>query len=195
MIVLLRHDTDAETARALLARIRELDLDAVPLDTERGKAFEVVGADPSRVQELQGEPGVQEILTRRTPLVGGEPVWPHFALRVAILAVLLLVVLALLSAFLPPSLMEPATAETPEVRPAVEWYLRPLDGFLQVFGEDGRTMGGILVLLFWLVLFLWPWIDRGNPNTEKGRKLSLALRGVGLLIFAIGVVLALGVMS
>ena len=192
MIVLIRHDADPDAVRALADGIRELDLEAVPLDTGHGRAFEVVGADPSRVQELAGDPAVAEIMTRRTPLAGGEPVWPHVVLRVAIATILLLVLLALLTAIFPPGLGDQATAARPETAPAVEWYLRPLDQLLQVFPAG---LGGWLVLLFWVALFLWPFLDRADPSTPRGRKAVLLMRIAGGVVLVLAVALALGVGS
>lgn len=192
MIVLLRPDASAETHRLLAERIRALDLDAVPLEIGARRALEVVGDDPSRVLELADAEGVLEILTRRTPLTGGEPVWPHFTLRVVIAALLLVVLLALLTAFLPPGLGDRATAAPPEAAPAVEWYLRPLDVVLHLLPG---ALGGWLVLLFWLALFLLPFLDRADPTTERGRRMLLLLRVVGVATLAAGILFALGVAS
>ena len=192
MIVLLEPDVSAETHRKIVESIRALDLDVVPLELGARRALEVVGPDPGRVLALSGTEGVLEILTRRTPLSGGEPIWPHFTLRVLIATLLLTVLLALLTAFFPPGLGDPATATPPAEVPAVEWYLRPLD---VVLSRLPGALGGWLVLVFWLALFLLPFLDRADPTTAHGRKAVLALRIFGLATLAAGVVFALGVLS
>ena len=192
MIVLLEPNVPAETHRALLESIRALNLDAVPLELGARRALEVVGADPSRVLELANADGVLEILTRRTPLTGGEPIWPHFTIRVVIATLLLAVLLSLLTAFLPPGLGDPATAAPPAEASPVEWYLRPLDVVLH---RLPGAVGGWVVLLFWLALFLVPFIDRADTTTARGKKLLLLLRVVGLVTLAAGVLFALGVAS
>ncbi|MHC4818006.1 MAG: hypothetical protein ACYTF8_08120, partial [Planctomycetota bacterium] len=90
MIVLLEPDTGPETVREIVRAIQELGLKAIPLREAKGNAIEVRGPQRGRALELRGTPGVQEILTRRTALTGGEPLWPHGALRLAIMAVPLL---------------------------------------------------------------------------------------------------------
>lgn len=192
MIVLLEPDVTMETHRRVVESIRALHLDAVPLELGARRALEVVGADPSRVLELADAEGVLEILTRRTPLAGGEPIWPHFTLRILIATLLLIVLLSLLTAFVPPGLGDRATATPPAAAPTVEWYLRPL---AVVLHRLPGAIGGWLVLIFWLALFLVPFVDRADPKTEGGRRKVLLLRIVGLATLAAGVVFALGVLS
>lgn len=197
MIVLLQEGARPEDVERLTKAIRELGLDAVPLDAERGRALEVLGGDPGRVLGLGGEPAVDTILTRRTALMGGEPLWPHTALRVGILAILLFVALLLLSAFLPAGLGDaPATALADgDSPPAVEWYLRPLAWICGMTGESGQRIGGTLVLLFWLGIFLLPFLDRGSGKTPSGRVRVRVLRGAVLAILVLFVLLSLGVVS
>lgn len=186
MIVLLRPDADAAAAEGVAQALRRLGLDPVPLDDVRGRAFEVGGDPTGRVLELRRIPGVEEVLTRRTPLEGGEPLWPHFALRLASVALVLLAVLLLLSAFTPPALGDRAVPDDGASR-AVEWYLRPLAGLLARFPGAGRPLVG----LFWLLFFLWPFLDRADPATPGGRRLVLAMRVMGAALVVLLLVLAL----
>ena len=197
MIILLDHAARPDEVQGLTEAIRALGLDAVPLQDTRGRALEVLGGDPGRVLELADAPGVASILTRRTALEGGEPLWPHVAIRVAILAVLLFVALMLLSAFLPPGLGDPAGSETGALDPThdVEWYLRPLAWVYRLSGDVGRRVGGTAVLLFWVVLFLLPWIDRGKLDRPRGQWVNRIVRGLGFAVLAMFVLLALGVIS
>jgi len=192
MIILLEPNVPAETHRKLVERVRSLDLDVVPLELGARRALEIVGSDPSRVLGLADADGVLEILTRRTPLVSGEPIWPHFTIRVLIATLLLIVLLALLTAFFPPGLGDRATATPPADAPSVEWYLRPLEVLLH---KLPAAIGGWVVLLFWLGLFLLPFLDRADTSTARGQLQLLILRVVGLATLAAGILFALGVLS
>jgi len=172
MILLLRHDATDASIKELQERVQALGLSTAPLPGGRGRALEIVGADPSRVLGLRGLAAVEEILTRRTPLKGGEPLWPHFLLRVGILALLLLTTLAVLSAYFPAGLGDRAGG--PPGPPVVEWYLRPLAGLREILGGGTRLATG----LFWVLFFAWPFLDR--TATPRGRML-LKVMGVALL--------------
>jgi len=188
MIILLKHDATDEGVREVENAILELGLGTVPLDDVRGRAFEVVGADPSRVLGLRGLEAVEEILTRRTPLTGGEPVWPHFTLRVIILTLVLLALLALLAAYLPIGLEDRARPTLPPGPVVKEWYLRPLHTLLDVVG---LTMTKITVGLFWIFFFFWPFLDRADPATPRGRKTILGLRVLGVALIVLLIALGL----
>lgn len=182
MIVLLKHDADADTIRDLTASIRALGLEVAPIDHAKGRAYEVLGSDRGRVLQLSNAPGVEVILTRRTALDGGEPLWPHFALRVSVVALSVFVVLILLSAMFPPGFGDRAEANGP-VDETVEWYLRPLAGFLRHLPK----IGGVLVLLLWIAFTLWPFLDRARTRRSA---LLVRLMGGALIVFV--VILALG---
>ena len=191
MIVLLEPDAGPEAVREVVSAIEELGLQAVPLGDAKGHALEVIGSDRGRALELRGAPGVQEILTRRTALAGGEPLWPHGALRLAILAVPLLVVILLLSVLFPPPLgdrVDPAATDGPRV---VEWYLRPVTAVLDAFPAGAGFLGSVIVALYWILLFLWPFVDRADPTTPRGRKVALAVRVMGAAVIVLLVVLVL----
>jgi len=179
MILLLKHDATEASIKEVKDAVEALGLSTAPLDDGRGRALEIVGADPSRVLGLRGLAAVEEILTRRTPLKGGEPLWPHFALRLGILTLLLLAVLALLSAYLPAGLGDRANGAMG--MPVVEWYLRPLAGLREILGGGTRVATG----LFWVLFFAWPFLDR--TSTPRGR-LLLKVMGVALIVL----LLALG---
>jgi len=188
MIILLKHDVTEAGMREVADAVSELGLGTVPLDDARGRAFEVVGADPSRVLGLRGLPAIEEILTRRTPLKGGEPVWPHFTLRLVILTLCLLALLSVLAAFVPVGLEDrarPTLAPGPTVK---EWYLRPLHSVLDI---AGMTTTRITVGLFWIFFFFWPFLDRADPETPRGRKTILGLRVLGVALIIL--LLALGI--
>jgi quinol-cytochrome oxidoreductase complex cytochrome b subunit len=181
MIILLNADVAPEEIEAITGRVRELGLDVAPLDDRRGRAFEVIGEDPGAVLQLRHEPGVARIMTRRTPLDRGEPLWPHFALRLSILSLLLVIALVLLTAYAPPGLGDKAGPDQP---PVTEWHLRPLAGFLRLLPG---LLGGTAVLLAWLLFLFWPFLDRADESTFAGRRTARIIRaaGVALLVFVI----------
>jgi quinol-cytochrome oxidoreductase complex cytochrome b subunit len=192
VIVLIRSEADAAAVRELLDSVTGMGLEVLPLDDGKGRGFEVIGGERGRVLALRDLPAVEEILTRRTVLEGGEPLWPHFALRVAILFVSLLVVLALLSAFVPPGLGDQALGDSLTPPPAsVEWYLRPLAGFLGLFGDTPSAIGGALLLLCWLAFTFWPFVDRADASTAAGARMAKLARVLGAVVCLLVVLLAI----
>jgi len=191
MIILVRADASAAQVDALGRRIRDLGLTVVVLDDAKGRALEVLGDERGRVLSLADDPAVEEVLTRRTPLAGGEPLWPHAALRVGMLAVALLSVLLLLAAFFPPALSDPARPPLAK-SPAPEWYARPPAAVLEAFPSSIRWIGGALVLLFGAALLLLPYLDRFDPETPKGRAVGRLVRAAGAVVLLACAVLAMG---
>ncbi|HZM00008.1 MAG TPA: hypothetical protein VFD43_07120 [Planctomycetota bacterium] len=181
MIVLLRAGASRADEDALLARIHELGLTAVPLDGPRGRGLEVLGAGLGQALALRDSPAVHEILTRRTALTGGEPLWPHFALRLSIAAILLLTALCLLAAWLPPGLGDPAGGGAVAEGVTVEWYMRPAAGLLGLLPGGARPVLSLAGLLAWGLLFFWPWIDRPERCTP-GRRRALRLLGLAVVL-------------
>jgi hypothetical protein len=48
----------------------------------------------------------------------------------------------------------------------------------------------VVVGLFWVLFFAWPFLDRADPATPGGRRVRLALRLLGIL--AVLLLVALG---
>ncbi|GEM_PF-6720290 len=164
MIVLLSPTADAATIEAALDKAAQLGLHMIALDDKAGRGFEAVGPGRGRALELRGVPGVAEILTRRVAISGGEPLWPHGALRIGWMTMVVLALLVLLAAWFPPSLGDPASGgET--ILPVAEWYLRLPELAL----EMAPSATPILMPLFWVVLLFWPFIDRFDPRSRGGR--------------------------
>ncbi|MFQ5843806.1 MAG: hypothetical protein ACE5JG_02340 [Planctomycetota bacterium] len=182
MIILMKRDAAPDAVRAMVERVRALGLEVTSLDEAKGHAFEVTGSGRGRVLALRDEAGVAEILTRRTRLEGGEPLWPHFALRLAAFALLLLAALALLTAFLPRGLgdrADPAAAAEPA---RLEWHLRPLAAFLDLFPGGSAPLGGLMVLVLWVLFLLWPLVDRADEGTARGRRAVRLIRAMGVAL-------------
>jgi len=190
MIVLVRKDADADAVESLVKSIQALGLDVVPLDERKGRGFEVVGGDRGSVLELRDSPAVDEILTRRMALHGGEPLWPHFALRVGVLFLLLLIALVLLSAFAPPGLSDRALhgSAAPE---QVEWFLRPLAGLSDLFPARLSAVWGSLFLAYWLAFIFWPFLDRSDKTTPSGRRGARLVFWMGVALYTMLIVLGI----
>jgi hypothetical protein len=194
MIVLLTHDATPEVAHAIADRIRAFGLQAVPLDDAKGRAFEVLGDERGQVLTLVGQPGVREILTRRVPLTGGEPLWPHFALRVGILAVLVISSLLLLTAYVPPGLGDPATGAS-RVDAPLEWYLRAPDVLIGRLPSSLRGVGGAVILVLGLGILFVPWLDRKLSGAGRGAAVGTGLRVAGAAVLLFTLLSMLGVLS
>jgi len=186
VIVLLREDATTEALEELRKALEELGLFMMPLDERKGSGFEVIGRDRGRVLELRDSPAIEEILTRRHRLTGGEPIWPHFVLRVSILVFVLFLVVGLLTAFFAPGLGDRALTEGAELPQHPEWHLRPLEGFIERI-----PMAGTLFLLAWIVFIFWPFLDRTDRNTPSGRRIARLVRWLGILFAAFLVALGL----
>jgi hypothetical protein len=179
MIVLLRRDASQDEVEELLRRVAELELQATTLDGAKGRALEVSGPDLGRALALREASAVREILTRRTALVGGEPLWPHFALRLGIVALLLLVVLLLLAAMLPPGLGDRASPSEMPTDAALEWYLRPAGGLVALFPESLRVLAGVIGLVLWALFLFWPFVDRSRSHGAR-----FAVRLLAIVVLA-----------
>jgi quinol-cytochrome oxidoreductase complex cytochrome b subunit len=195
MIVLLEPGCTQEVARAVAARLTDLGLQVTPLEGPRGRALEVDGPDVGRALALLGAPGVRAVLSRRTPLEGGEPLWPHVALRVALLSLSLLLVLLALVVIWPPGLGDEAHPDTVLQAQPPEWYLRPAAVALDLAGEAGRRVAGVALAGAWLLLLLWPFVDRADVGTPRGRAAARVVRLGGALLLLAWVALAAGVVS
>jgi len=182
MIVLMSPTADAATIQAALDKAAQLGLHMIALDGATGRGFEAIGKGRGRALELRGVPGVAEILTRRVAISGGEPLWPHGALRIGLMTLVVLALLVLLAAWFPPGLGDPASSgET--IVPVAEWYLRLPELALGM----APSVTPYLLPLFWVVLLFWPFIDRFDPRSVGGRA---AHRGLRLAVLALLLLIA-----
>jgi quinol-cytochrome oxidoreductase complex cytochrome b subunit len=112
----------------------------------------------------------------------GYPLYPDFTLNLLILALLVLGILLTLAVILAPTIQKEADPLTPLVEVKPQWYLFWL---YQIFNYLNPGWGGLLVLVFIVLLFLLPFIDRGERRPRRRRLISfgLGLIVIGLLIF------------
>jgi quinol-cytochrome oxidoreductase complex cytochrome b subunit/mono/diheme cytochrome c family protein len=120
-----------------------------------------------------------------------EPFWPKQVLKDGVLALVFLAGLGLWSGLWPAPLEEPANpAEPYAARP--EWYFMFLFQALRYFEGPSEIVGTfVLPSLFFLILLVWPFLDR-NPERDPRRRpvamtlLSAGTMGmIGLTVFAL----------
>jgi len=124
-----------------------------------------------------------------------EPFWPKQALKDGVFALLFLIGLGLWAYFRPAPLGEQSNpSELYEARP--EWYFMFLFKLLSYFKGPYEVVGTfVLPVLFVLILFFWPFLDRiwdRSPHMNPVRRpvamglLTLGTAGlIGLTIFAV----------
>lgn len=130
------------------------------------------------VKQKHSQPGYARRLSEPGKVLG-VPLWPYQALLALQLLLVMLGILFLLAAFVPPhplSAFGPPTPETPEVKP--DWYLLWIYGMLRiipprvafsVFGTtiDPTFIGGLLFpAAIFAIFFAVPFLDRSNHHVR-----------------------------
>jgi quinol-cytochrome oxidoreductase complex cytochrome b subunit len=116
------------------------------------------------------------------PPESGIPFFPVHAAKEAPLAILLLAVLVTLSVLVPWEIGEPADLlHTPEhIKP--EWYFLPSYQLLKYFeGPYGAIVGIFACSVPFVLLFFWPFLDRGKQRHPKKRRIATSLGMIGLV--------------
>jgi quinol-cytochrome oxidoreductase complex cytochrome b subunit len=112
----------------------------------------------------------------------GIPFFPVHVCKESIVIVLLIAVLVTLSVVSPWEIGAPANPlATPEhIKP--EWYFLPSYQLLKYFeGQYGAFFGIIACSVPFLLLLLWPFLDRGKHRHPKKRPLAVGVGLVGLI--------------
>jgi len=112
----------------------------------------------------------------------GIPFFPVHVTKEGVVAVLLIAVLVTLSVVSPWEIGEPANAlETPaHIKP--EWYFLPSYQLLKYFeGTYGALLGIIGCSVPFVLLLLWPFLDRGKERHPKKRPIAVTFGLFGLL--------------
>lgn len=119
------------------------------------------------------------------PTERGVPFWPVHMAKEGCVAAVCFAVLFTLSVVWPWEIGEPADPlETPEgIKP--EWYFLPTYQLLKYFsGPAGKVLGiGVSVVPF-IVLLIWPFIERGPARHPSRRKLAVWF-GAGAILLAL----------
>ncbi|MFQ5463258.1 MAG: cytochrome bc complex cytochrome b subunit [Phycisphaerae bacterium] len=112
----------------------------------------------------------------------GIPFFPVHVAKEGVVAVLLFAVLVTLSVLSPWEIGAPANAlMTPEhIKP--EWYFLPSYQLLKYFeGPYGAIVGIFACSVPFVLLLLWPFLDRGKERHPRKRPLAVGVGLVGLL--------------
>jgi ubiquinol-cytochrome c reductase cytochrome b subunit len=112
----------------------------------------------------------------------GIPFYPVHVAKESVLAVLLLAVLVTLSVLAPWEIGEPADPlSTPEhIKP--EWYFLPSYQLLKYFeGPYGAILGILACSVPFVLLFFWPFFDRGKARHPRKRPIAVGFGIVGLV--------------
>jgi quinol-cytochrome oxidoreductase complex cytochrome b subunit len=115
------------------------------------------------------------------PPDSGIPFFPVHVAKEGVVAVLLLAVLVTLSVLAPWEIGEPADplSTPPHIKP--EWYFLPSYQLLKYFeGPYGAMIGIVACSVPFLLLFLWPFLDRGKERHPRKRPLAVGFGVLGL---------------
>lgn len=113
----------------------------------------------------------------------GIPFWPVHMAKEACVAVACFAVLLTLSIYSPWEIGEPADPlETPEgIKP--EWYFLPTYQLLKYFsGPMGKFIGILVSGVPFILLFLWPFIERGPGRRPSRRRWAVRLGYVAVAL-------------
>jgi cytochrome b6-f complex subunit 4 len=192
VILLLRHDATDGAIADLRQRLDGLGFECSRLDGARGRALQAQGSDVRKLLPLRDHPAVEDLLSNQVTLGSDEPLWPHGSLQLLILLVVIGAVLLVLVAVAPAGLGDAADPGAGAPAGGSEWYMRPLAAFLRLFPAP---LGGILVLVLWIGLIAWPFLDRQRAVDARSRRVSLLVRVMGALLILAMIALALGPVS
>jgi len=124
------------------------------------------------------------------PPESGIPFWPVHMAKEGCVALVVLGLLMTLAVVLPWEIGEPANPlETPEgIKP--EWYFLPTYQMLKYFtGERAKIIGIFVSTIPFVLLFLWPFLDRSKPRHPRQRPISVTIGLIGVLLaMGLGVV-------
>ena len=110
------------------------------------------------------------------------PFFPVHVAKEAVVAVLLLAVLVTLSIVRPWEIGEPADPLSTPAHIKPEWYFLSSYQLLKYFeGPYGAIVGIVACSVPFVLLLLWPFLDRGKERHPKKRPVAVGLGLVGLL--------------
>ena len=119
----------------------------------------------------------------------GEPFYPHEIVRQGIFMVIVIIVLLILSTYLPVEIGEPADPfNTPSVL-YPEWYFLFLYGFIKWWTLDlgpieAKTIGVIVPSIGMVIAMLYPFIDR-SPSTRIRERPYAVILGIIMIVVVI----------
>jgi hypothetical protein len=122
-------------------------------------------------------------LERPFPPKSGIPFWPVHVAKESCVALVVIGVLVTLSVVSPWEIGEPANPlETPEaVKP--EWYFLSTYQLLKYFtGATGKLVGILVSTIPFILLFLWPFLDRSPARHPRDRPIATAVGIIGIVL-------------
>ncbi|MGD2109437.1 MAG: cytochrome bc complex cytochrome b subunit [Phycisphaerae bacterium] len=112
----------------------------------------------------------------------GIPFFPVHVAKEAVVVVLMLAVLVTLSIAAPWEIGEPADPLSTPAHIKPEWYFLPSYQLLKYFeGPYGAILGIIACSVPFILLFIWPFLDRGKHRHPKRRPIAVGIGILGLL--------------
>ena len=126
-------------------------------------------------------------------IIKGEPFFPHFVLREAVVISLVIAAIIFLATYFPTSLLEPADPFTTPSPLFPEWYFLPVYGWLKWMSTDNfpwlgsilpKLLGVLVPLVLALTLIIFPFIDREKERHPLRRRIGTPL-GIAAIVLAI----------
>lgn len=119
---------------------------------------------------------------KHIPPEQGIPFFPVHVAKEAVVAILLLAVLVTISVLWPWEIGEPADPLSTPAHIKPEWYFLPSYQLLKYFeGPYGAIVGIFACTLPFVLLFFWPFLDRGKERTPRKRPWAVGFGLLGLL--------------
>jgi quinol-cytochrome oxidoreductase complex cytochrome b subunit len=118
----------------------------------------------------------------------GYPFFPRQFFTNIIVMILALGFLVLLAGYFPAGLGEPYDPIQPAPQVGAEWYLVAIEKFLEVIPLPLVPLSLLMVGLFSVVIFVWPWVDRSEVGSSvTSRVLRLVATAFIIFILVFGV--------
>ncbi len=112
----------------------------------------------------------------------GVPFFPVHVAKEGVVAVLLLAVLVTLAVLSPWEIGEPADPLSTPAHIKPEWYFLPSYQLLKYFeGPYGAIIGIFACSVPFVLLLVWPFLDRGKERRPRKRPLAVSFGLLGLL--------------
>ena len=106
------------------------------------------------------------------------PLWPDHVFTELIMVSIIMILLVTLSLLFPVALGEPANPNVTPLHIKPEWYFFPVFRWLKVTNLYVGVMGPIL---FILILFFWPFIDKFFDRLWPGKEAGFWIGVAGML--------------
>ncbi len=133
-----------------------------------------------RLNNLSSSKRVDE--SEEFPPETGIPFFPVHAAKEVSVLILLVAVLVTLSVLLPWEIGEPADPLSTPSHIKPEWYFLPSYQLLKYFeGPYGAFIGIIACTVPFVLLIVWPFVDRGKERHPRKRPLAVSIGLVGLV--------------